>query len=94
MNTVTSNATSKIILGYDGICKSIAYNHGKLLYGINLDVRPDGTRIILKTLTRGRGEICFINASSLERCLEVLESFVETSSAVGVQWKPDKYFKP
>jgi len=93
-NSVCFRSTKALHEGLDGLSEYIAWHHARVLYGINFDVRPSGARIILKTLTAGRAEIAFINASTLERCLEVLESYLTSDANVGVQWKPDKYFKP
>ena len=93
-NTIVQKQTGWLLDGYDGICKSVALGHSRVLYGINVDVRPSRARIILKTFTGGRAEIAFINASDIERCLEVLEAFVTTNANVGVKWKPDKYYQP
>jgi hypothetical protein len=72
----------------------IGWHYGRVLYGVNFDFRADGCRIILKATRGGRGEIAFINASSSERCFEVLEAFVTSDADVGVKWKTDKYYKP
>jgi len=79
---------------YDSIFESVVFGTGKILHGINFDVRPEGCRIILKTLTKGKPEVCFINASTLEGCLETLYAFCHTTTNMGIKWKPDQYYKP
>jgi hypothetical protein len=73
--------------------ESVAFNHRRILYGLNYDVRDGNVRIILKTYTNNRPEICFINASTFEQVLDVLEAFLITNNKTGVDWKPDKYYK-
>lgn len=80
--------------GIQRLGEYIGWHYRRVLYGVNFDFRPDGARIILKVTNNGRGEIAFINASTLERCFEVLEAFITTNSDVGVKWKPDKYYQP
>lgn len=80
--------------GIQRIGEYIGWHYGRVLYGVNFDFRPDGARIILKVTIGGRGEIAFINASTLERCFEVLEAFITTNSDVGVKWKSDQYYQP
>lgn len=79
---------------FDALFEEVAYNHGRVLYGLNFDVRTAACRVILKTYTDGRAEICYINASTLERCLEVLNAFLNTNSTTGVEWMKDQYYKP
>lgn len=81
-----------VLDGFDLLRSSIAWNHGRIMYGFNIDVRDSGCRFIIKTFTKGRAEICFINASTIERCLEVLEAHLYSNANVGVKWKPDKYY--
>lgn len=78
---------------FDALVKSIAHSHGRALYGINFDVRGEGTRIILKAYTNGRPEIAFINASTVGRCVELLDYWIKSKSNIGVEWKPDKYYR-
>lgn len=78
---------------FSRLFESVAFGQGRVLYGINLDVRGDGCRIILKTFTDGKAEICFINASTLDRCCEVLDSFLTSNASSGVKWKTDMYYK-
>jgi hypothetical protein len=94
MATFTTKATEALIDGFDGLFKTICYADGRLLYGVNIDARASECRIILKTFTNGRPEIAFINATSLERCIEIIEAFVDTNNKTGVVWRPDKYYKP
>lgn len=79
---------------FEALAKSIGFSQKRSLYGINLDIRPEGCRIILKTYTDGKAEICFINASTFDRCSEVLTAFLESNADTGVKWRTDMYYKP
>lgn len=75
------------------IRECIAYVFNITLYGINFDERVSGSRIILKGLQDGQGVIAYITASTLDRCLAVLKSFVHARTAKIVEWRKDKYYK-
>lgn len=75
------------------LVECIAFSTQRNLYGYNVDFRGSGARIILKAHTNGRAEIAFINASTVERCVEVLDAFLHTTAKTGVEWRPDKYYK-
>lgn len=79
---------------FDQMHESVAFSHSRRLYAINMDVRPGGCRIILKAFTNNRPEIAFINASTPERCCELLDAWFSTKAKMGIDWKPDKYYRP
>jgi len=71
----------------------VGHSHGRGLYNFSIELRDDRSRIMLKTYTSGRAEICFVNASTLDNCIEVLSAFLDTTNNVGVKWTEDKYYK-
>ena len=94
MTKILTYEAGNLVQVYGSLFESVVFGTGKVLYGINIDSRPEGCRIILKTFTKGKPEICFINASTFERCCELIDTFCNTTSDIGVKWYPDKYYKP
>lgn len=83
----------QILIDFDALAECVSHSTGRHLYGFNVDFRNEGCRIVLKAYTNKRSEIAFVNASTAERVIEVLDAFLHTNGTHGVEWRPDKYYK-